>query len=199
MNKDRAERITNLTKQHGRMVFATAYRILGNAEDAEDVLQDVFLKVLGKWRSPLNPDKVRDWGAYLRVTATRSAVDALKRKRKFRTTTNVEWIEQIEDPLGENPRRTAMRRQQADQLRKALRALPKRESRIFALRHFEEFSYEQIAQHLGSSVNSVGVILHRTHQRLRKLLQPEVSSSPQLAQINRHSPARVKENSHVAK
>ena len=44
MKQDRIDRVEELLEQHGRMVFATAYRILGNAEDAEDTLQEVFLK-----------------------------------------------------------------------------------------------------------------------------------------------------------
>ena len=82
MAEKRAKRVEELVERHGRMVFATAYRILGVAEDAEDVLQDVFMKVLGNWRSRPNLDAVRDWGAWLRVAATRRAVDVLRRNRK---------------------------------------------------------------------------------------------------------------------
>lgn len=83
MKDDLTERVAELADRHGRMVFATAYRVLGRAEEAEDVLQEVFLKVLQSWNGRLKPDTVQDWGAYLRVTAARCAVDLLRRKPKW--------------------------------------------------------------------------------------------------------------------
>ena len=171
MTDERTERVARLIDQHGRMVFATAYRILGHPEDAQDVLQNVFLKVLARWNRRLKPHAIRDWGAYLRVAATRNAVDQLRRNR-YRERNIGEDVETLQAPDRQNPRATAARREKARLLRQALRALPKREARVFALRHFEDLSYEQIAQHTGLSVNHVGVVLHRARERLRKTLEP---------------------------
>ena len=122
MKSNRAETVKDLIDQYGKMVFSTAYRILGSAEDAEDALQEVFLKVLGKWNGSLKPDSVRDWGAYLRVVASRSAIDMLRRDRN--------WIQQIEEKMEEvaapdqpNPRNIAIQHQKAKLLREALRKL----------------------------------------------------------------------------
>ena len=52
--------------------------------------------------------------------------------------------------------------------------LPARDAAIFALRHFEDLSYRQIASQMELSVDQVGVILHRTRKRLRKVLEPIV-------------------------
>ena len=79
------ERVAELVDRYGRMVFATAYRILGKADDAEDALQDAFLKLMGAWDRRLGSTTVQDWGAYLRVMATRSAINLLRAKscRRF--------------------------------------------------------------------------------------------------------------------
>lgn len=69
-----------------------------------------------------------------------------------------------------------MRNELAPLLRRAISSLPKRESTVFSLRHFDDFSYEQIASQLGISVSSVGVILHRARKRLRDVLTPLLSS-----------------------
>ena len=150
------------------MVFTTAYRILGNADDAEDALQEVFLKLTGAWDGPLGPDAVRDWGAYLRVMATRCAVSLLRVRSNRRRGTV---------PLGDNvaapDRRDSKRLETSERmqlLRRALGGLKQRDAGVFALRHFEELSYEEIAAQMNLSVSQVGVILHRTRKRLQKLL-----------------------------
>lgn len=197
MKGNRAERVAELITQYGQMVYGTSYRILGNVDDAQDALQEVFLKVLGQWNGRLNPAAVRDWGAYLRVAASRSAVDLLRRNRSWRQSVG-EWIETREAPAPQNPRYVAIQRQRATLLRKALRSLPKREASIFALRYFEDFSYEQIAEHTGLSINLVGVVLHRARERLRKMLEPMVSPGAQQTHTQENSDVSKKENSHVA-
>jgi len=171
MTEDRAERVAELTDRYGRMVFATAYRVLGNTHDAEDALQDVFLKLLHTWNGHLKPGAVRDWGAYLRVMTTRRAVDLLRRTSR-RGGERDELSGDIEAPANQSTREVVSQRQEATLLRQALRSLPKRDAQIFALRYFEECAYEEIAQEMGLSVSQVGVILHRGRKRLREILEP---------------------------
>ena len=197
MNSDRAEQVAELVDQHGRMIFATVYRILGNAEDAKDATQEFFLKLLKIGDGRLNSKPVQDWGAYLRVAASRSAVDHLRRGRK-RQESSLESIDDLEAPDCQNPRRVAMQKQQAALLRNALRSLPKREARVFTLRYFEDFSYEQIAQQMKVSVDLVGVLLHRARGRLQKKLEPYRSPNEFPAGAQSGMPLSGKENSHVA-
>jgi RNA polymerase sigma-70 factor, ECF subfamily len=161
--------VTDLSERYGRMVFSTAYRVLGNPQDAEDVLQEVFLKLLGGWSGRIKHDAVRDWGAYLRVTALRTSVDLLRRKPKFKQE-SWELVRELETPDG-NPRYLASQKQKARFLRQALAQLPERDAKVFAMRFFEDFAYNAIAENLNISVNQVGVILHRTRERLKEILQ----------------------------
>lgn len=206
MSGDRAEQVAQLANEHGRTVFTAAYRILGNAEDAEDVLQEVFLKMLRTRQNRAERGAVRDWGAYLRVAASRTAVDLLRRKRG-RKRGDGEWahdpardperLEDVQVPDGRTPRREAIERERARFLRQALGSLPKREARVFALRYFEEFSYERIGDHLGLSVNLVGVILHRARERLRRILEPLISPDAPRDAVVRADTVLVKESNHV--
>ena len=153
------------------MVFATAWRILGHADDAEDALQDVFLTVLRTSRRRNGLTEVRDWGAYLRVMATRAAIGILRRRKRYRRDGG-ELTDDMEAPSGEDVRGTAIRRERAALLRQALRRLSERDARVFALHYFEDLPYETIAAEMRLKVNLVGVILYRARHRLREILEP---------------------------
>ena len=62
-------------------------------------------------------------------------------------------------------------------LRKALSLMPERDAQVFALRCFDDLSYEAIAAQMNLSVGQVGVILHRTRNRLRDMFQPQVGNA----------------------
>ncbi|MBN1516112.1 RNA polymerase sigma factor [Candidatus Sumerlaeota bacterium] len=171
MKNKYAEYVAQQLEEHGQMVFATAYRILGNADDAEDAMQEVFLKVLKKLTWYLNPDKPRDWGAFLRVMAARQAIDIFRRK-KSRKETALEPVEPFVRSTGNNPRQTAVMRERIEQLRGALKTLPKNEAWVFVLKYIEGLSYDQIAAHTGFSVSFTGVLLHRARKRLKTILEP---------------------------
>lgn len=171
MNQNRVDWVAELSETYGRIVFSTAYRVLGNPQDAEDVLQEVFLKLLGGWSGRIKTDAVRDWGAYLRVTALRTAIDLLRSKAKHKQE-NWESVQEFEASNDPSPRSLASQKQKACFLRQALGQLPEREAKVFAMRYFEDFSYEAIAEHLSMTVNQVGVLLYRIRERLREILQP---------------------------
>jgi RNA polymerase sigma-70 factor, ECF subfamily len=150
------------------MVMATAQRILGSPDDAEDVLQDVFLKLLRDEASLLSP---RQWGAYLRVMASHAAIDRL-RKRKSHLVEGLDSVMEFADESKPSARAQLEHQRLAGQLRHAIAQLPQREAQVFALRHLEEFSYDEIARELEMSVSNVGVLLHRARLHLRELLSP---------------------------
>ncbi|MEM7282250.1 MAG: sigma-70 family RNA polymerase sigma factor [Pseudomonadota bacterium] len=159
------ERVTDLARLHGPMVFATAYRILGNPQQAEDVQQEVYLKLL-KRRSQKFWDEVDNWPALLRVMTQNHALDVLRRERR-RT------HESVELTTTESPDVDVLRVQRAQQLRRALARLSQKDALVFGLRHFEQMSYKEIAKQLGVTQNKIGVVLHRVHNKLRNWLTPE--------------------------
>jgi len=183
MKSDEANWVEPLADRYGRMVFGAAYRVLGNTEEAEDVQQEVFLKLLDARRGP---ESARNWGAYLKVMAINGAADLLRRRARQRWRT-LETIENLPAPATQAPDRQAEQNQKAEILRQALASLPAREAAVFSLRTFEEMSYEEIAAQLDLKANQVGVILHRTRARLLALLEPLLALEPR------------KESTHVSR
>lgn len=142
---------------HG-LVFRTAYRITGNAADAEDVSQTVFLRV---FRRGGHGDVLENEESYLRRAAINAALDVIRSRQTERT---VELPDLPAEPAHHETREL----RQA--LGRALAQLKPRAAEIFALRFLEGFSNSQIARMLGSSQVLVAVIVHRTRQQLRKEL-----------------------------
>jgi RNA polymerase sigma-70 factor (ECF subfamily) len=171
MNESSQRWIGELAEQYGGMVHAVAYRIVGNPDDAEDAMQEVFVKLL-RLGGPAGG--ARDWPAYLKTMATTAALDLLRRRRG-RPALGIDWIEHLPAPDGRGPREIADRRQRADILRSAIARLDGNEAAVFGLRYFEEMSYEAIAEQTGIQPGNVGVILHRTRKRLMEILAPLLS------------------------
>jgi RNA polymerase sigma-70 factor (ECF subfamily) len=142
---------------HG-LVFRTAYRITGNAADAEDVSQVVFLRM---FRRGDRSEVLDNEESYLRRAAINAALDIIRSRRSDRT---VELTDLAAEPVHRDSREL----RQA--LGLALAQLKARPAEIFALRFLEGFSNPQIARMLGISQVLVAVIVHRTRQQLRKEL-----------------------------
>lgn len=152
--------------QHADAVWRTAYRLLGSSADADDVMQDVFVEAVGISTAIV----VRNWGAMLRRLATVRALDCLRRRIGHRQRASNQ-IEMGKLPSTvQAPEAVLLQGELSERLRWAINRLPQQHAQAFCLKFIEEMSYEDIADQLLVSVNSVGVILHRARERLRELL-----------------------------
>ncbi len=158
---------------HVQMLQA-AHRITGNAQDAEDVLQTVFLKLIRR-ETPI--PLVSDEGSYLRRAAVNNALDLVRSRRKG-TVLPFDQAGALHDSESGRSREAPSRE---DDLRRWLRAkvsqMSPMASEAFALRYFEEFTNREIADMLGTSQNSVAVLLHRTRRRLQEELREETGDT----------------------
>ncbi len=147
------------------MVFRTAYRITGNAADAEDVLQTVFLRIL---RRDPEADAVEKAESYLRRAAVNSALDLLRSKQHAPTTP----LDEVAPLLPETPSRTPDRLHASGEIRSWLRQavgrLNPNAASMFVLRFFEGLENTEIARLLGTTQGTVAVTLSRTRNRLEK-------------------------------
>ena len=144
-------------RAHHGLVFRTAYRITGNAADAEDVLQTVFLRLVHRSNSS---EAMQSEESYLRRAAINAALDILRSRQSDRS------VELVDLPGPGHNDTADLRRALAH----AISKLEPRSAEVFTLRFLEGFTNPQIAAMLGISQVLVAVIVHRTRRQLRKEL-----------------------------
>jgi RNA polymerase sigma-70 factor (ECF subfamily) len=159
-----------IIKKHGPAVWQTAYRLLGNREDAADCYQETFVSALDFCRH----QRVRNFSGLLARLATTRAIDQLRRRfRRAQSETDFEdcSAEQSQNP---SPSQHAQQKELTAMLRKSLSELPPQESQVFCLRYLNDMSYRQIAHELNINTNTAGVLLHRARAKLRKSFELSV-------------------------
>ena len=168
----------NLVQQHSRRVFQLAFRMMGNEQDAEDVVQESFLrayKQLGKF------DERASFGTWLYRIAVNCSLD-LVRSRKRRNENFAPVDPEMEDPVlslpshDPTPDRMAMSGEVRDRVAGALNELSPSERTAFVLRHFEGMCIEDVSKVLGCQPGAAKHSVFRAVQKLRRALEPLVTA-----------------------
>jgi RNA polymerase sigma-70 factor (ECF subfamily) len=147
--------------RHKEQIFRAAYRVTGNASDAEDVLQTVFLRLVRLEEMP----EVVNLPGYLHRSAVNASLDIL-RARKDSTTISLDQSPDYPGIFaGENASRSL---ELQDWLRQALARLNPKWAEMFVLRFVEDYSNREIAGMMKTSAAVVAVLLHRTRALLKK-------------------------------
>jgi RNA polymerase sigma-70 factor (ECF subfamily) len=178
LKREQKQHIAELANQYGRQVFATAYRIVGDSHHAEDITQDIYMKLFKK--TPKAFDKVNNWAAYLTTMATSASLDLLRKKHRlsehslsqnsFADDGAYESALSIHSNSDPTPEKQFALTEDIQQLRSALTKVTEQEAQVFVLRFVEELSYDDIAQQLALTSSNVGTILNRTRHKLARLL-----------------------------
>lgn len=162
-----------LVEEHSPMVFRLAHRMTGNVADAEDVVQETFLKA---HRSLAGFHEHARFGTWVYRIAVNAAIDVIRRRGRM---TAVRRISDDDPPVVETiastaplPDRLAMSGQIQRDVTAALTRLSPRERAAFVLRHLEGMPIEQIAQILKIGPNAVKQTVFRAVQKLRRDLAP---------------------------
>ena len=156
-----------LVERHSRALFRLAYRMTGNQQDAEDVVQESFLRAyrqLGRF------DQRASFGTWLYRIAANCALDLI-RARKRRA--DLEPEEQPQIPAGDpGPDRLALSGEVRERVARALGTLSAVERTAFVMRHYEGLGIEEISQVLGVQANAAKHSVFRAVQKLRRALEP---------------------------
>jgi RNA polymerase sigma-70 factor (ECF subfamily) len=152
-------------REHHATVFRAAYRVTGNASDAEDVLQTVFMRLL---RRQPDAQAVGNMQGYLRRAAVNAALDLIRSRQSAPQVA----LDDVAPLLSENaslaPDRLLRSSEIRTWLREAVARLSPRAAEMFSLRFFEGRDNPEIAQALGTTPASVAVTLSRTRDRIQE-------------------------------
>jgi RNA polymerase sigma-70 factor (ECF subfamily) len=149
-------------REHYRTVYRTAYGVTGSAQDAEDVAQTVFLRLLHgrsarEWQNP---------GAYLYRAAVNESLTLIRsRQRQARNEDASRFPAPIDHQEIESAEEIHRR------LYEAVAELGRKAAEILILRYVHDYSDAQIAKLLGTSRGTIAVSLYRSRARLRKLMR----------------------------
>ncbi|MBR4827152.1 MAG: RNA polymerase sigma factor [Bacteroidales bacterium] len=163
------EKVFNeLVKQYSEPLYWHVRAMVGSHEDADDLLQEIFIKVwnsLGSFRGD------SDAFTWLWRIATNEAISHL-RKARVRAALSFSRLdanaERVSDPNPYFDGDEAMRK-----LRKALLRLPDKQRTVFAMRYWEDLSYEQISEITGTSVGALKASYHFAYEKVKQYLTGE--------------------------
>jgi RNA polymerase sigma-70 factor (ECF subfamily) len=147
---------------HYRLLYRVAYHLTGNAQDAEDLLQDLYLKLWQK-RDDL-PDEAAG-EAYL-VTMMRNLF--VDKRRLKRLDTSAELKNDDEPPDEQSLDRQIDARDEVRQLEGLIRELSERAAKVIKMHVMEERSYEEIERDTGLSQGNIRIIVMRTKKKLKE-------------------------------
>jgi len=153
-----------IIEKHSPVVWQTAYRLLGNIDDAADCFQETFICAL----EISQRQRVRSFYALLTRLATTRAIDQMRQRFRHSrcNATSDDWAAMPSTNPG--PAQLARQQELVARLRESLTQLPPQEAQVFCLRYLNDMSYRQIAKALGIKTNAAGVLLHRARAKLRK-------------------------------
>lgn len=163
-----------LVEKHSRSVFKLAFRMTHNEQDAEEIVQETFLRA---YRKIGNFEERADFGTWLYRIAANCSYDLLGRRKRRQAETPLEDDEGGELPLpaaDPSPERVALSGEMRARLAEAMEQLSAVERTAFVLRHFEGQSIDEIGKVLGLRPNATKNSIFRAVQKLRRALGPWV-------------------------
>lgn len=174
-----ADAFRTLVERHSKSVFRLVYRMTGNAQDAEDLVQETFIKA---FRNLGGFEERAHFGSWLYRIAVNCFLD-WRRKRRV----HVELDEEIEPQIEPAAQGYAAHRSSSEQMllrmelkqrvEAGLDALSAKERSAFVLRHFEGMSIAEIGRVLGLDTSAAKHSVFRAVQKMRRILAPMVSQA----------------------
>ena len=163
-----------LVERYKKKIYFLAYDILGDHHEAEDISQEVFIKVFRSLRNFRRDAKMSSW--IYQITAN-TCIDAL-RKKKSKPQVNLEDFNHVslQDNLAgggtrvQNPELSAEASIMQHKIQNALHKVTPKERTVFVMRHYNDLKIKEIAETLQVSSGTVKSLLFRALKKLRKEL-----------------------------
>lgn len=156
--------------EHDRWLRTVVLARVGQASAVDEVMQDVALAAVRQQAPLRDAEKIAPWLYRLAVT---QALMYRRRQGRERKLTN-RYAERIvpseHDARATDPLAWLLAGERAEQLRRAIQWMPRGEVEILYLKYTEGWSYQQLAEHLGTTISAIESRLHRARGRLRREL-----------------------------
>jgi len=168
-----------LVERHSRSVFRLAYRMTGNEQDAEDVVQETFLRA---YKQLSHYESRSSFSTWLYRIASNYSLDLIRMRKRHQdkrendTADGRSVLDTVAAPAPAQDR-LVFGKEVEKQVSAAMNELSDLERSAFVLRHFEGLSIEEIGSMLGTSLNATKHSIFRAVQKLRKRLEPLVSTA----------------------
>jgi RNA polymerase sigma-70 factor (ECF subfamily) len=168
-----------LVERHGRALFRLAYRMTGNPQDAEDVVQDSFLRA---YKQLASFDERANFGTWLYRIAANCSIDLVRARKRRNELAPAERLE-MSDPVLElpspdpTPLRLALSGEAGDRISRAMALLSASERTAFVLRHFEGMGIDEVSIALNCQPGAAKHCIFRAVRKLRRALEPLASAA----------------------
>lgn len=160
-------------KQYYPLVLNFAFRYVANKTIAEDIAQEVFIKVFKSIRTYHPKAKAKTW---LFTIVRNVSLNTLRSQKKIVLSTNQSYAAdseneiQFEDSRLSPPSKNMIDKERAERIQKAIKELPENQRTAVILRRYEELSYKEIAHIMKTSEKAVKSLLNRAKENLKKTL-----------------------------
>ncbi len=161
-----------IVKRYQRKVYTLARRILGNHEDADDIAQEVFIKLFYSLNDFKGESSLFTWIYRITVNECKSFL----RKKKMK-----EFI-QIEDVVnilrfGQTPEQELFDKEERSLIERAIEKLPTKQKMIFIMRFFEDLDYREIAKILNKPIGTLKANYFHAVKKIQKFIKDEMQGS----------------------
>ena len=173
-----SEAFRALVERHSRAVYRLAHRMTGNPSDAEDVVQETFLKAyrqLGRFESRAN------FGTWLHRIAVNCSIDLIRSRPHRESAHDAADLDQYTvaeaaDAGRSSPERLMLSTEVQLRINGAMGSLSQMERAAFVLRHFEGHSIDEISRSLGLKTNATKHSIFRAVRKMRAALEPFIAT-----------------------
>jgi len=173
-----ADAFRALVDRHSRSLFRLAYRMTGNQQDAEDVVQESLLRA---YRQLARFDERASFGTWLYRIATNCSLDLVRARRRRNEHIAPADDDGAADPvamvpaLDPSPERSALSGELRQRVAEAMNELSETERAAFVLRHYEGMHIDEVSRVLDCQPGAAKHSVFRAVQKLRRALEPIVS------------------------
>ena len=160
-----------LVMPYSSRLYRMAFRLMGNREEAEDVVQEVYVKLWGMRNELTKYNSIEA----LAIRITRNlCLDQLRRRKVNLDAMKAESLK--EESRSVSPAEKLEKKEEAEMVHTLIAALPEPQRSLVHLRHLEGKEYEEISEMVNMNVNAIRVSISRARKQMREMLEKKYSS-----------------------